>query len=753
MKTIFFLIVLIMSLRGFPQCPFPVTINSSGNNCLGVTLSVSTGNLLSQIVWDKDGSAVSTATTTSNVDIITVAGGNGQGSAANQFFENGPIYFDKNGNLYVVDVGAASIQEWAPGATSGITVAGGNGYGSAANQLNGPGGIYVDAAGDIYIADEYNERVQKWATGASVGITVAGGNGAGSASNQFDAPLAVFLDGAGNLYVADGINERIQKWAPGAVNGVTVAGGNGEGSAANQFNGPGGIFIDGSGNIFVCDLVNNRVQKWTPGATTGITVAGGNGLGSAANQLYYPDAVYVDGAENIYVGDLGNFRIQEWTPGATSGITVAGGSSGSAANEFNDIEGLWVDASGDIFISDNLNYRVQEWASLKGINTSYTPLLPGTYTAAVTDNAGCTVTTDAFVIDPIVTPSLSINTPTLSVCQGTSVTFTTMGTNGGSDPAFQWQVNGTAAGNNSSTFTDPDLLNGDLITCIMTSDAACVTTSVASSNTIQISINTDVAPAVKITSSADTICSGKRVDFEATLSNGGTSPSYQWQVNGGSAGSDNSLFSSNSISNGDIVTCIVTNNGVACGPSSSNDITITVNPTPSIPSGQVFVLPQGQDIILSPGIIGDIASYLWTPGTRLSDSTIENPLANPLQTTLYRLQVTTAYGCQAIGDITVKVSTQLRIPNAFTPNGDGRNDIFYIMGGQAGSLVQDLSIFNRWGQKIFQVHNVPPDDPAFGWDGTINGIAAPAGNYVYIITMKTANVALEVSKGTILLLR
>jgi hypothetical protein len=90
---------------------------------------------------------------------ITVAGGNGQGSAANQ-----------------VDT---------PG---GVAVAGGKGQGSAANQLSGPFGVAVDGDGNVYVADTFNSRVQRWAPGASAGVTVAGGNGYGSAANQLDGP-------------------------------------------------------------------------------------------------------------------------------------------------------------------------------------------------------------------------------------------------------------------------------------------------------------------------------------------------------------------------------------------------------------------------------------------------------------------------------------------------------------------------------------------------------------------------------------
>ena len=121
------------------------------------------------------------------------------------------IYVDNNGNIFVADTYNHRIQKWTPGATQGITVAGGNGYGSAANQFNSPNGIYVDSNGNIFVADYYNNRIQKWFRGYTRGITVAGGNGYGSAANQFNSTNGVYVDSNGNIFVTDGNNNRIQK--------------------------------------------------------------------------------------------------------------------------------------------------------------------------------------------------------------------------------------------------------------------------------------------------------------------------------------------------------------------------------------------------------------------------------------------------------------------------------------------------------------------------------------------------------------
>ena len=91
------------------------------------------------------------------------------------------------------------------------TVAGGNGQGSAANQLYSPPGVAVDASGNVFIADRNNHRIQKWAPGATTGTTVAGGNGQGSAANQLSRPYGVAVDASGNVFIGDYGNHRIQK--------------------------------------------------------------------------------------------------------------------------------------------------------------------------------------------------------------------------------------------------------------------------------------------------------------------------------------------------------------------------------------------------------------------------------------------------------------------------------------------------------------------------------------------------------------
>lgn len=415
----------------FGQCG-PYIVTAADSPSCQLILNVSGASAAQQIVWNLNG-----VFDTVHRGLIgeTVAGGNGYGSAANQFADPWGVILDSSGNIYVADYTNFRIQKFPTGSTSstnGVTVAGGNGYGNAPNQI-APISFYIDGSGNIYVGDANNNRIQMFpagSTSATNGITVAGGSGSGSSmdSSHFNGPMGVYVDGYGNIYIADQQNNRVQKFPPGSTsgtNGITVAGGNGLGSAANQLFGPQGVHVDSLGNLYVCDAHNNRIQKFPPGstsATNGVTIAGGIVSGSAANQLSFPQGFFFDNSGYMYVADEDNERIQKFPPGSTYGITVAGGNGFSnTASGFEGPKSVYVDGSGNIYVSDESNFRIQKWGpTIIGIDTTkiFTPSA-GSYSATVTDSAGCIASSNNVIIPDIVLSSFS---PT-SAIKGDTVTI------------------------------------------------------------------------------------------------------------------------------------------------------------------------------------------------------------------------------------------------------------------------------------------------------------------------------------------
>ncbi|UUC46014.1 GEVED domain-containing protein [Flavobacterium cerinum] len=301
-----------------------------------------------------------------NTQGITVAGGNGAGSDANQLMMPYSVFVDEQNNIYVADAPNHRIQKWLPGATTGITVAGGNGAGDGSNQLNYPTGVWVKNDGTIYILDSFNARIQQWLPAAITGTTVAGDNGVGSAENQMSYPGGFFLKG-NDFYIADSGNSRILKWGIGNTTGSVVAGGS-FGAGMNQLGNPnlsGTVYVDNDNAIYVTDFSNNRIQKWHSGATDAITVAGGNGDGSGNNQTFTPNGIYVLNGGIILIAEYGNNRISQWTESQSEGTVIAGGNgSGLAANQLNLPRGLFVAQNGDLYVTDFGNNRIQKFEAI-----------------------------------------------------------------------------------------------------------------------------------------------------------------------------------------------------------------------------------------------------------------------------------------------------------------------------------------------------------------------------------------------------
>jgi gliding motility-associated-like protein len=177
-----------------------------------------------------------------------------------------------------------------------------------------------------------------------------------------------------------------------------------------------------------------------------------------------------------------------------------------------------------------------------------------------------------------VNASVSITSSSAVICNGTAVTFTATGTNGGATPAYQWLLNGGTVGTNSATYSNPSLANGDVVSCKMTSDVACVNVLTVSSNTLSINVEADVSPAISITASTDNVCAGTPITFTAKPTNGGTTPVYQWQVNGASAGTNSQTYTNAGLANGDLVSCKLISNAACAIPGDvvSNNLPVMI---------------------------------------------------------------------------------------------------------------------------------------------------------------------------------
>ena len=106
-------------------------------------------------------------------------------------------------------------------------------------------------------------------------------------------------------------------------------------------------------------------------------------------------------------------------------------------------------------------------------------------------------------------------------------------------------------------------------------------------------------------------------------------------------------------------------------------------------------------------------------------------------------------GCKAIDTITLTVGrADIYIPNAFSPNNDGNNDVFKIYGNLDAIVMTQFVVFDRWGEEVFATN-----DAQSGWNGTYKGEPAPVGVYVYMITLNLADGSIKNYKGSVTLLK
>jgi gliding motility-associated-like protein len=225
------------------------------------------------------------------------------------------------------------------------------------------------------------------------------------------------------------------------------------------------------------------------------------------------------------------------------------------------------------------------------------------------------------------------------------------------------------------------------------------------------------------------ICNGNSTTLTASGGN-----SYLW-----SNGATNSIItvSPSSLTSYSVY---VTQNG--CTDSAYTSV--FVNPLPVITACCDTSIMAGQSVQLTSS---GGATYSWSPSSGLSCNNCPNPIASPNNTTTYILTVTSDSGCFSSETITVDVTCgQVFVPEAFSPNGDGQNDILYVRGDCIKTMQFD--VFDRWGNKVFAT-----DDKSIGWNGTYKGQPMNTGSYSYVVTATMFDGSNMIKKGSVALVR
>lgn len=189
--------------------------------------------------------------------------------------------------------------------------------------------------------------------------------------------------------------------------------------------------------------------------------------------------------------------------------------------------------------------------------------------------------------------------------------------------------------------------------------------------------------------------------------------------------------------------CVSTNQIVV------EDSSIYVNLSIEVNRDTLF---EGQSVQLVATYFGQDYTYNWNPTKWLNNPTIHNPIATPYGTVLYIVEVKDKWGCVFTDSVLLTVlevicdDPFIFVPNAFTPNGDGVNDILYVYTLYADEIY--FAIYNRWGEKVFETRNKNQ-----GWDGTYKGREVDPGVFDYYLEVRCYNQLQYKKKGNITLIR
>lgn len=492
-------------------------------------------------------------------------------------------------------------------------------------------------------------------------------------------------------------------------------GGGGAGDQNNNVGTAGGH----GGGIVVLNVPNfqaNGRQVFIQGTSAGTSGGDGSGGGGAAGSFLL-DATFINGVLRVVAtggdgGDTDNSNDPTFCMGPGGG----GGGGYVGLSIVNPTANLSAQVQGgQAGLTVNGNANAQCFGSSNGAQ-------PG-------GNGRIEWATDSIAFPRAWTPLTAVAGNDTTICPGGSARLLAIG--GGS---YLWSP---AASLNNPALPAPvaSPQQTTTYTVVVSDSIGCVDSAFQM---------VTVLAATQITVSADTaICSGASVTLTAA---GATT--YNWLpanlVDNPTAAMVRTAPASTS-------TYTVTGQIGSCPPDTQY-VTVTILPPPTVSAGPDTTIPEFSSVqmIASAAPPGSY-SWQWEPPDGLDDPSAQNPVASPQQSTTYTVYATDTNGCEGstvviVGILPPSIIDSIFIPNAFSPNGDGRNDEWFVPFGEERG-VEHIEIFNRWGQLLLS------GDATLRWDGLVGGTPQPMDTYMYRILQRDNIGYLRQWEGWIILLR
>jgi gliding motility-associated-like protein len=357
----------------------------------------------------------------------------------------------------------------------------------------------------------------------------------------------------------------------------------------------------------------------------------------------------------------------------------------------------------------------------------------GIYSAQVIaiNSSGCRDTANS-VLEAFGIPIVNAGSDQ-EICQGSGKVLTA----NGADSYFWSPATGLSCANCPSPIATPDSLTTYTVTGA--SIHGCTAT-----DQVKVAVN---YPFNMQNSPGDTLCKGQ----SAILSASGA-VSYSWSPSLGL-----NTTSGNTVNASPATTThyrVIGYDGKNCFTDTAYFM-VKVYPIPTVAAGADRTINVGQTITLTPAISTDVTNVVWSPTNGIVSNSYPSVTVRPTMDMEYKATVTNAGGCTASDIMSIHVlcnGANVFIPNTFSPNGDGANEIFYARGTGLFTIKQ-ARIFNRWGEEVYAKYSFNANDANAGWDGTYKGQKLTPDVYVYMFEIQCENNTTLIYKGNIALIR
>jgi gliding motility-associated-like protein len=386
--------------------------------------------------------------------------------------------------------------------------------------------------------------------------------------------------------------------------------------------------------------------------------------------------------------------------------------------------------SGSFTPNDSLNNTGYFADSTDNANGSVTLVFTST------NNGGCQSFSDTLNVALI--PAPNVNYSFTSVCPTDTLFFNDLSTS--TDPISTWQWdfndgNSDTSPNTSNVFDSAGVYN---VSLIVTSSNGCVDTLVQPVLVYSFPVANFFVNGV---------CQGVNSSFVDSSTVSGSSIG-NWQWNFGDAATDTAQNPIHIYANsGNYDVDLIVQSVQGCYDTITKTIFIQGPPTADFSSAPNSVKVD-EFFSFTDGSFANITNWEWDFGDTLGTSTDQNPVYSYNEAGVYSvcLSVTDLLGCKDSTCNDVIVFMPPVVPNAFSPNGAGANNIFSVLGGPYKQL--EFRIYNNWGEMIFE-----SDEQSKGWDGTKDGVEQPVGVYIYTVRAVTLDDVQHAIKGDVTLLR